>query len=190
MDGADVNEPMHAEPGGTGVLPLAAALCGRSLDFVKLLLRHGADPDGHEVMLGCAWFCPRDVLELMLDAGGDINDLGDGVPLLCAAIGGGREDNVRLLLAHPLLELDQPLRGSSFEAHAVEKGKPAMAELIRAEVRGSYLKQPQSCHGCRRIDAAPLPWPALTPLLPGPPLVLDAGPLPMALAMASALAHC
>ena len=102
LNGASVNEEGWL-PWGVSVLPLAAAV---QLDFeldhhhvIVWLLSLGADPNGDDVMYYGTIRSTAAILQLLIDAGGDVNRSSHGQPPLFWAVGENREDKVRVLLA-------------------------------------------------------------------------------------------
>ena len=71
--------------------------------MVVWLLSLGADPNGDEVMYYGARGSTADILQPLIDAGGDVNRKSRGEPLL-HAVHGSSEDNVRVLLGQPSLD--------------------------------------------------------------------------------------
>ena len=87
-------------------LPLVAAVDWWRHDVVVWLLSHGADPNGYEVMYHSAWNGNAAILQLLIDAGGDVNRKSRGERPLFWAIGGRTgPGNLRLLLSQPSLDL-------------------------------------------------------------------------------------
>ena len=132
-DGASVNEegkpPVPAWAGPT--LPLKAT---RHVHVVVWLLSHGADPNGDRVMEYGACSRTAEILQLLIDAGGDVNRDSGGWPPLLWATGSDCEDNVRVLLAQPCLDLDIEYDGNTPEQCARDHFSPVLAELIAHEV--------------------------------------------------------
>ena len=137
-EGASVNEPGKAPRWHGTVLPLAAVVRRRLHDVAVWLLSHGADPNGDEVMFHGAYRSTAAILQLLIDAGGDVNRLsGSRPPLFWAVWCGNRKDKVRVLLAQPSLDLTINLyAGKTLEQHARARGKPALADTIAQEVSG------------------------------------------------------
>ena len=93
-DGASVNEKGRAL--GWGVdLPLVPAVDQRHHDVVVWLLSHGADPNGEGVMWYGAWYSTAAILQLLIDAGGDVNRASGiyGGPPLFTAVEYNSKDN-------------------------------------------------------------------------------------------------
>ena len=137
-DGASVNEEGEDEYGGKQ-LPLAAAAAVNNYDVVVWLLSHGADPNGDVVMLNGAADSTAAMLQLLIDAGGDVNRESDEVPPLFGAIDGYYNDseaNVRVLLAQPSLDLSIKYEGKTPEQYACDMRRPVLANMIAQEVSG------------------------------------------------------
>ena len=132
--GASVN----ADGGFNGLryTPLRAAVHHGHADVVERLLAYCADVNGDGVMWEACTRASIDVLQQVVDAGGDASA---GAPLLAAIKGvGDVEQRVRVLL--PLPELDLTVTddtGRTAEQVAMDKRLPAVAALIRDEVRCS-----------------------------------------------------
>ena len=133
-DGASVN--VDGCFSGLRHTPLRAAVHHGHADVVERLLADGADVNGDGVMWEACTRASVDVLQQVVDAGGDVNA---GAPLLAAIMGVGNvEQRVRVLL--PLPELDLTVTddtGRTAEQVAMDKRLPAVAALIRDEVRCS-----------------------------------------------------
>ena len=137
-DGASVNEK-GVGWGRTPVFPLRAALARQQDDVVVWLLSHGADPNTDEVMFHGAWYSAAAMLQLLIDAGGDVNrESYEELPLFCAVLD-NREDKVRVLLAQPSLDCTIACDGKTAEQYARDTGKPALADMIAQEVSGKGL---------------------------------------------------
>ena len=144
-DGASVNQKGMAlewcsEP------PLSAAVDMQHHDVVVWLLSHGADPNGANVMWYGACHSTAAMLQLLIDAGGDVNREcceEPGPPLFPVVWDGNGEDNVRVLLAQPSLDLTIKCDGESPEENARNADRPAVADMIAQEVSGK-------CFSCLR----------------------------------------
>ena len=133
-DGASVNEEGEA-PGWAGtLLPLSAAAYNGHHDVVVWLLSHGADANGHEVMYFAAYSSTAGVLQLLIDVGGDVNRQSWNVPPVFAAVDGGGEDKVRVLLAQPSLDVTATYKGKAPQHHARDEGRRDLADMIAQEV--------------------------------------------------------
>ena len=118
--------------------PLVAAVESGHRHVVVRLLSLGADPNTGDVMHHAALYSAHDVLQALVDAGGDVNqDTGEGRPVIFQVLLG---DDVmaclRLLLAEPALDLAAvDFDGNTADQAAREQEELAAAELIRNEVR-------------------------------------------------------
>ena len=127
------------------VPPLAAAVATERLDVAVWLLSHRADPNGFKVMYYCTTVSTAAILQLLIDAGGDVNQNNQSLacsgrgPLLEHAIDVEKVANVKVLLAHPSLDLTRKLDGKTPDQFALEDGKPALADVIAREVSGRLL---------------------------------------------------
>ena len=138
-DGASVNESGQIPWSGTD-LPLRAAVWQKHHDVVVWLLSHGADPNGDCVMYCGAGYSTAAMLQLLIDAGGDVNRESGGQPPLFYAVEGlNSEDNVRVLLAQPALDFTIKWDGKTPEQDARHWGRPAVADMIAQEVSGKGL---------------------------------------------------
>ena len=129
MDGASVNENTETW------LPLAAAVAYRQHHVVVWLLSHGADPSAETVMTNGACESSPDILQLLIDAGGDVNKVIGGWSPLFWAIDYGRGDNVRVLLAQPLLHLTTAPGTENAQQFARDRNKHALSVLLAQVVR-------------------------------------------------------
>ena len=136
--GASVNEK-GKDPFAPSWPPLAAAVCSHRHDVVVWLLSHGADPNGDGVMWHGARYGTADILQLLVDAGGDVNADGKGAPLLFWALRACVEAKVRVLLAAPSLDLTVTSRGTTPEDFARRYGTPDMAGMIAKMPRRGTL---------------------------------------------------
>ena len=136
-DGASVNDKGTA-PGYIPLLPLAIALYRHRHDAVTWLLSRGADPNGDAVMCYAAYGRPSHVLQLLIDAGGDVNRESRAAPPLFWATHSPGDDEVRLLLAQPCLDVAMTSYRRTAQQYACERGKPAFAATIAQEVSGVW----------------------------------------------------
>ena len=110
--------------------------------MVVWLLSHGADPNGDVVMYNGAWCSTADILELLIDAGGDVNRMSAGEPPLFTVLDlNNCEDKVRVLLAQPSLDCTIKYCGKTPEEFARNKCKPALADMIAQEVSGKLFRR-------------------------------------------------
>ena len=132
-DGASVNG-VGIDQFGNKWLPLAAAVHREWRDVVVWLLSRGADPNGDAVMACGAIIKDASILQLLVDAGCDVNrHSGEQLPLFAAVEGYfflENKDSVRVLLAQPSLALTVTFRRSGPVEFAREWGKHALAEMI------------------------------------------------------------
>ena len=107
------------------------------------LLSRGADPNGDTVMYTAAHAGSPEILQLLIDAGGDVNQDSNGWPVLFAAMAGTAYDharcvlNVQVLLDQPVLDLDIALHGTQSAeqyARALSRGSLLPPMIVR-EVR-------------------------------------------------------
>ena len=114
--------------------PLVAALTRRHVDVVAWLLSQGADPNGDSVMYYGTDATPV-ALQLLVDAGGDVNRESSGGPPLFHALVCNSEGSVRVLLATASLDFAVLHDYLTPEEFAQDWRRPALAELIAQEVR-------------------------------------------------------
>ena len=134
-NGASVNEEGKATAFSSKELPLNAAVYNDHDDVVVWLLSHGADPNGDAVMWCGAACSTADMLQLLIDAGGDVNRKSDGLaPLISAVDGDNCERVVPVLLAQPSLYFTIKYAGITLEQYAHDYGTPAVAAMIAQEV--------------------------------------------------------
>lgn len=125
----------------SGMAPLALAAEGGRLDFVRILLRAGVDPDwgGATTPLEAAVLEGHlEVVEALIEARADVNrPVADGFTPLITAAGGGHLDMVRVLLqagANPAVIDDE---GDSALSLAEKKGHEAVAAVLRRRAEGN-----------------------------------------------------
>ena len=136
-DGASVNKEGRTAGWIGPWLPLVSAARRQHLDVVVWLLSHGADANGDRVMWHGGCNGTDAILQLLVDAGGDVNrSSGWGPPLFPAVYGDGSEDKVRVLLAQPSLEFTTTYQGKTPEQYALDNRRPAAADMIAQEVSG------------------------------------------------------
>ena len=135
--GASVHVKGHAPGWSDAVEPLRAAIPANRLDIVVLPLSHGADPNADGLLVGAAWNASPDILQVLIDAGGDVNGVTSSCRrLLVWAIASGREESVGVLLAHPATQLTCTYNGATMEQYAQQEDLPAIASAIVQEVGG------------------------------------------------------
>ena len=135
-EGASVNDK-GTNPHGVTRVPLAAAVFRQHHDVVVWLLSLGADANGDDVMCWGAACSTSDILQLLIDAGGDVNRNSGGEPPLFGAVVGSFGDiecKVRVLLAQPCLDVVATRNGVTPEEYARAMGKPVLADMIAQEV--------------------------------------------------------
>ena len=137
-DGASVNSLGYSA--GMGMeRPLLAAVYQQHFDVVVWLLSHGADPNGDEIMYFGTRSSTAGILQLLIDAGGDVNravgvSSVEDCPLF-QAVHSGCEGKMRVLLAQPSLDLNINDEGITPEQAGRTGGRPALADMIAREVR-------------------------------------------------------
>ena len=134
-EGASVNEKGVEQQSGMVQLPLTTAVDNKHLDVVVWLLSSGADSNGENVMYYGASTSTADILQLLIDAGGNVNRNCGGWPPLDAALWGlNYEDNVQVLLGQPSLDVLVNYKGKTPEQYARDYRLPALADVIAQEV--------------------------------------------------------
>ena len=133
--GASVNDPCTVDCAHHAALPLDVAAAKHHYGVVVWLLSRGADPNGHRVMWSAAFEGTPEVLQLLIDAGGDANRPTAGDVPMFAAIYGEEGANVRLLLSQPFVDLGWTRDGKTPEQCASEEGLDDVAAAITEEVR-------------------------------------------------------
>ena len=152
------------EPGFIPIVPLAAAVAHEHVDVAVWLLSHGADPNGNAVLRYGADCRPAALLQLLIDAGGDVNRKSFGRPPVFWATSAYCLDHVRVLLAHPGLNLAVRYEGRTIYQCARDRGEDALAlaDMVAQEVRGTCWRDVNAlcrlviepCQvpvGCRRM---------------------------------------
>ena len=136
-DGASVNGKGRT-PGFFG-LPLTAAVPKQHHDVVVWLLSRDADPNGDGVIFYGTFHSTVAIVQLVIDAGGDVNRKSVGQPPLFTAVVNNSEDKVRMLLAQPSLDLTITYKGKTPEEYGRYNDNPAVADVIAQEVSGKGL---------------------------------------------------
>jgi ankyrin repeat protein len=112
-------------------------------ELVLALLVAGADANvknnyGWTSVWWGAWFSTADVLQLLLDGGGSVNEPNSSgrTPLIALVswTRGDVADRLGVLLGRPDLDLDATFEGKAAEEWAEEEGHPELAAAIAAEV--------------------------------------------------------
>ena len=117
-----------------------AAVKDCNVAVVRSLLTSGsgsgsAKVNADKVMWAGAYFSTPEILELLLSAGGDVNDASTR-PLLFIADGhNDLEGKMRVLLSRRDLDMTVTFEGKSAEEFAEVKRKSELAALIAHEVR-------------------------------------------------------
>ena len=124
--------------------PLRAAVFSKHADVVALLLSRGGDPNGHKVMYSGVLNGTPDIVQQLLDAGGDVNAESFGVRPLFVAAASADDAVVRVLLSHPALDVSVTVEGKTAEECARERGRTAVADMIRDEVRPPTPSRPRN----------------------------------------------
>ena len=153
--GAQLNTA-HAHEHGIVLTPLAIAAAYERKAVVLHLLSIGADPNGRDVMeRGVANGTP-DILQLLVDAGGDVNrkDGGRPLPIFTAAASNAGDvvGKLRVLLALPAVNLAVTNAGKSPVEHATVRSKPVLAAMIRDVVGSWFWGEASLCEArCVRV---------------------------------------
>ena len=139
-DGASVNDKGRVHSWREPVLPLVAAAMMKHHAVLLWLLTLGADPNGDDVMFYVACKSTPALLQLLIDAGGNVNESSGGSELLFSILRSNAPlENLRVLLAQPALDLSikSNWTGNTPEGVARNWNKPDFAELIAAEASAS-----------------------------------------------------
>ena len=135
-----MNEKGRAPGWSSTWLPLSTAVERKHHDVVVWLLSHGADPNNDKVMYNSAYNSTAAVLQLLIDAGGDVNRESWGEPPLFPAVrGDNSEVSVRVLVSQPSLDLTITYGGRTPVEYARGRCSPFMADMIAQEVSGKGL---------------------------------------------------
>ena len=139
-DGARVNEQRWLPAWQDAVPPLIPAVSMLHYDVVVWLLSLGADPNGDAVVVHGIWCTNIRILQLLIDAGADINRKSGGLPPLISAVSQcnreGNEDQLRLLLAQPSVDFTVTHVNITPLQYARDSRKPATTDLITQVVSG------------------------------------------------------
>ena len=135
-DGASVNEAGSVPGWGRAQPPLVAAVYRKHYDTVVWLLSHGAHTNGVLITTDVIAVVSSDVLQVLIDVGGDVNQHGGVLPPLFMAVLCDVEANAWVLLAQPSLDLDIANGDRTAEQFARFHGLPALADAIAKEVSG------------------------------------------------------
>ena len=136
-DGASVNEAGYARGWIIGQWrPLTAAVSNKHFDVVAWLLSHGADPNGDAVMYHGVRWSSAEVLQLLMDAGGDVTHTSHVKPLLFTVVRLATADKLAVLLERPSLDLTVTYKDKTPEQYARYRNKRAVADRIASEVSG------------------------------------------------------
>ena len=147
-DGASVNEEGKAPGWHSARLPLAAAVTMRHNDVVVWLLSHGADPNGDHVTGHGALGSTTAILQLLIDAGGDVNrNTGDRPPLFWVIGENDSGDHFSLLLAQPSLDFTVTYDGKTPQqfAHDCIWVRIVLMDMIVQEVSRSSFPFEDDC---------------------------------------------
>ena len=145
-DGASVNTQGTPEHWAISILPLEGAVFHRRREVVAWLLANGASANAGNVMYYGACYCASAILQLLVDAGGDVNKRSDGRPPLYWALSLNRECSLSVLLSQPSLDVTAAFEGKTPEQYAADRDYIALADMITLEVGGG--------RGCRLCGCA------------------------------------
>ena len=111
--------------------------------MVVWLLSLGADPSGDSALrhgVGCNTI---GILQLLIDAGSDVNLKSVGLPPLITAVAKSNRDDseeqLRVLLAQPSLDFTITYFDVTPLEYARDFGKPVVVDMIAQEVSGTHL---------------------------------------------------
>ena len=131
-------------------------------EVVAWLLSHGADVNGSRVMYHAVCNSTPAILQLLIDAGADVNRESGSVlgvrPPLIWAMAVKAEVCVRLLLAHPATDVTAAYMGRTAEQVARDRYYPALGDLIAHEASRDCVTlglAPQACN-CLALLPTPL----------------------------------
>ena len=112
------------------------AVSNKRYDIVLWLLSHGANTNGVLEMENVLAVVSSDIMQVLIDVGGDVNQHGGVLPPLFMAVLCDVEANAWVLLAQPSLDLDIANGDRTAEQFARFHGLPALADAIAKEVSG------------------------------------------------------
>jgi hypothetical protein len=136
--------PVNGRSRRWGHTALYSAVSCTRRELVVALLAAGANANvktyfGATVMWRGAFGSTADILQLLIDSGGDVNEpMNNGDPPLLALVkynSGDAAARLEVLLACPELNLDAACDGTSAEEWGVSKGNPELAAAIAEERR-------------------------------------------------------
>ena len=135
MDGASVNDAGSVRGRDFPKPPLVTAVSNKRYDIVLWLLSHGANTNGVLEMENVLAVVSSDIMQVLIDVGGDVNQHGVWPPLLKAIVL-SLEAHAWVLLAQRYLDLDGTKRGITADRIARGQDMPALADAIVEEVSG------------------------------------------------------
>ena len=145
--GASVNGKGRAPRWTYSRLPLYAAVAGKHHDVVVLLLQHGADANGDNVMSAAVCLSTPEILQLLIDVGGDVNQRCVDQPVLFWAVDNYQPPLMAVLLAEPTLNLAVTYKGKTPEQYARSfvLDRVALADILAREVRTAVATLECAC---------------------------------------------
>jgi len=119
--GAEVNPTNNKTE--FNIPPLSWAVSSDNTELVKILLAHGADPNGRggNILRSAAGRGDTEIVALLLDHGANLKALSDGMTPLHDAAEGGRDEVVKLLLS----------KGAAVNARRYDGATPLMSAADR-----------------------------------------------------------
>ena len=133
-EGASVNDKGIAPGYLNPILPLSTAVTSRRDAVVVWLLSHGADATGGGLVRDATCSGTVSALQLLLDAGADVNGASDERPPLCCAPN-TKADHVRVLVTQPLFDFTRTYRGFTAVEYVCNHMWPAVSDIVVQEVR-------------------------------------------------------
>jgi hypothetical protein len=167
--------PVNGRSSACGLTALQYAVISKRRELVIALLAAGADPnvkdpDGRTSVCAAAIHNTADILQLLIDGGGSVNEA-DNVgrtPLIYMLVRGSINvytgARLQMLLASPVLDLDAKYKGKTAEEWAVTEGRPELAghpELAAAIAEEQRRRMRWSALRSTWIDATVAPVAAL-----------------------------